>query len=100
MLETQSLLWSFYSAPQSINAISAFPSMHVASTTLMAILGFALSRWVGLALTAFAVCIMIGSVLLGWHYAVDGYVGAAIAVLCWKLSGWLIRSRLGPFAKG
>ena len=100
VLETQSLLWSFYSAQQSINAISAFPSMHVASTTLMAILGFALSRWVGLALTAFAVCIMIGSVLLGWHYAVDGYVGAAIAVLCWKLSGWLIRSRLGPFAKG
>ena len=32
--------------------------------------------------------------------AVAAGVGAAIAVLCWKLSGWLIRSRLGPFAKG
>lgn len=99
VLETQDLLWSFYTAPASINAISAFPSMHVASTTLMAILGFALSRYVGLALTAFAVCIMIGSLLLGWHYAVDGYVGALIAVLSWKLSGWLIRSRIGPFAR-
>lgn len=97
VLDTQRLLWRFYTAPDSINAISAFPSMHVASTTLMAFLGFALSRWVGLALIAFAVCIMIGSVLLGWHYAVDGYVGALIAVLSWKCSGWLIRSRIGPF---
>lgn len=99
VLETQSLLWNFYSGPNSINAISAFPSMHVASTTLMAILGFSLSRGLGIALAAFTVCIMIGSVMLGWHYAVDGYVGAAIAVLAWKVSGWLIRSRIGPFAR-
>lgn len=98
VLETQRLLWSFYSSPNSINAISAFPSMHVASTTLIAILGFALSRNLGLALAAFTLCIMIGSVLLGWHYAVDGYIGAAIAVGAWMVSGWLVRSRIGRFA--
>lgn len=97
VLETQRLLWTFYATPDSINAISAFPSMHVASTTLMAILGFSLARGLGWALAAFTLCIMLGSVLLGWHYAVDGYAGAAIAVLCWKLSGWLVRSRFGPF---
>lgn len=97
VLDTQQLLWKFYTAPDSINSISAFPSMHVASSVLMAILGLALSRWVGLALGLFAACIMLGSVLLGWHYAVDGYAGALIAVFSWKVSGWLIRSPIGPF---
>jgi membrane-associated phospholipid phosphatase len=97
VIETQDLLWRFYTASNSINAISAFPSMHVASTTLMALLGFQIARWIGISLTIFAAIIMVGSVLLGWHYAVDGYVGALLAVVGWKLSGWLIRSPIGPF---
>lgn len=97
VIETQDLLWRFYSADDSINAISAFPSMHVASSTLMALLGFQIARWLGISLAIFAGIIMIGSVLLGWHYAIDGYAGALIAVVGWKLSGWLIRSRIGPF---
>ncbi len=31
----------------------------------------------------FALCILVGSVHLGWHYAVDGYIGAAIAAAIW-----------------
>jgi membrane-associated phospholipid phosphatase len=95
--ETQKLLWDFYTAPQSINAISAFPSMHVTSTVLISIFAFQISRWMGWAMTAFALCIQIGSVLLGWHYAVDGYAGAVIAVLSWKAAGFLVR-RFGGFA--
>ncbi|WP_164517296.1 phosphatase PAP2 family protein [Tabrizicola piscis] len=91
VVDTQILLWDFYTAPNSINAISAFPSMHVASSTLIAIFAFRLSRFAGYVMTAFAVVIMIGSVLLGWHYAVDGYVGAFLAVLVWKAVGLLIR---------
>ena len=34
--------------------------------------------------------IMIGSVHLTWHYAIDGYAGAAIAVFGWWLAGRLI----------
>jgi membrane-associated phospholipid phosphatase len=97
VVETQNLLWQFYSAPNSLNAISAFPSMHVASSVLMAIFGFQVSRWLGIGLAMFAACIMIGSVLLGWHYAVDGYAGALIAVVGWKAAGWLVRTRRGPF---
>ena len=33
--------------------------------------------------------IMIGSVLLGWHYAVDGYLGALIAWGAWRVGLWL-----------
>ncbi|RUW80014.1 hypothetical protein EOA30_41185, partial [Mesorhizobium sp. M8A.F.Ca.ET.059.01.1.1] len=35
----------------------------------------------------FAVLIMLGSVVLGWHYAIDGYAGALIALAIWKITG-------------
>lgn len=91
VIDTQNLLWRWYTSEQPINAISAFPSMHVASSTLLAIFAFRWHRWAGWALSAFAMGIMIGSVLLGWHYAVDGYAGALIAVACWAFAGWLVR---------
>jgi membrane-associated phospholipid phosphatase len=97
VVETQALLWEFNKDPQSVNAISAFPSMHVASSVLMACFAFQWSRLAGLITTAFAVVIMIGSVLLAWHYAVDGYAGALIAISCWKIAGVLNRSRFGAF---
>lgn len=92
VVDTQVLLWDFYTAPNSINAISAFPSMHVASTTLITVFVLQLSRWAGLAMLAFAVVIMIGSVLLGWHYAVDGYAGAILAIAVWKGVGLLFHT--------
>ena len=77
--------------------ISAMPSLHVAIATLMALLGWKLSRPLGAALTAFAVLIMIGSVQLGWHYAIDGYVGAAVAWIIWWLVGYFLH-RVAPHA--
>lgn len=97
-VQTQELLWRFYSGPESLNSISAFPSMHVASSTLMAIYAFSLARWAGIAMSLFTLGILIGSVLLGWHYAVDGYASVVLALLCWRASGWLVRSSIGPFA--
>lgn len=94
----QDQLWSMYRTSDGLSIISAFPSMHVATSTLMAIVAFHFRRWAGILMSIFAALIMLGSVLLAWHYAVDGYAGALIAVFCWKLSGWLIRSPIGPFA--
>ncbi len=91
VVETQDLLWSFYIAPESLSGISAFPSMHVASTTLMALYAAAYNRRFGQIMTGFAVVIMLGSVLLAWHYAVDGYAGALIALACWWGAGRLVR---------
>jgi PAP2 superfamily len=96
VVDTQALLWRFHTMDSSVNAISAFPSMHVASSTLMAIFAFQFSRTAGIVMTLFAIGIQIGSVLLAWHYAVDGYVGAVIAVLCWVAAGILVR-RFGGF---
>jgi membrane-associated phospholipid phosphatase len=35
----------------------------------------------------FAAIIMLGSVVLGWHYALDGYAGILISVAIWKITG-------------
>jgi membrane-associated phospholipid phosphatase len=67
--------------------------MHVASSTLMAIFAFQWSRLAGIMLTIFATGIMIGSFVLGWHYAVDGYAGAMIALASWVVAGVLLRPR-------
>ena len=42
-------------------------------------------------LTAFAVIIQIGSVHLGWHYAVDGYIGASLTLAVWFGVGWVMK---------
>lgn len=84
-LDVQDGLWEIY-AVQGKGAgagLSAFPSMHCASSTLFALFGFSRSRALGSALSAFALVIFIGSIYLGWHYAVDGIAGALIAVGCW-----------------
>lgn len=72
--------------------ISAMPSVHVATATLMALLGFAISRRLGWAMTLTALVTFVASVELGWHYALDGYVGAAIAVLLWWVGGRITRA--------
>jgi membrane-associated phospholipid phosphatase len=95
VVETQHLLWYMYTSDLQISAISAFPSMHVGSSVLMALFALSVSRVLGYVLIGFAAMIMIGSVLLAWHYAVDGYAGALIALASWKLAGWLARTPLG-----
>ena len=71
--------------------VSAMPSVHVAAAVLMSFLGFAFSRWLGVLLSIFAVCTFVASVELGWHYALDGYVGALIACAIWWLAGQVAR---------
>ncbi len=93
VLDVQNGLWHSYASHSGSNAlsISAMPSMHVASSVLLALLGWRLNRAAGIALTVFAVLIQLGSVHLGWHYALDGYVGALGAWLIWTLCGKLLQ---------
>lgn len=87
-LTTQDILWSGYTGETSGSiGISAFPSMHVASSVLFALYASRRSAIAGAVAWAFAGVIMIGSVVLAWHYAVDGYAGAALTVLIWKAVG-------------
>ncbi|QBX36633.1 hypothetical protein E4M02_05780 [Brevundimonas sp. S30B] len=73
--------------------ISAMPSLHVAVSVLMALFTRRVNRWLGLAAWVFAAVIMLGSVVLAWHYAVDGYLSALLTPMVWVLAGWLTRPR-------
>ncbi len=87
-------LWRSYSqhslAPGA--GISAMPSLHIA-TMAWIILCFAAYRsrliWPAAVLSLY---IYAGSVALGWHYATDGFVGAAGAVACFFLARWFLHS--------
>lgn len=98
-LDVQKLLWDNYQANSAGvgSGISAMPSMHVATAVLLALFGWRHSRAAGVALTGYALLILIGSVHLGWHYALDGYVGGVGAVAVWWLVGrFLVRREAGP----
>jgi membrane-associated phospholipid phosphatase len=62
--------------------------MHVANAVLFAL--YAGRRWPSASafFWLFAIVIMVGSVVLGWHYAVDGYAGGLISIAVWKMVGW------------
>lgn len=92
-LATQEMLWQAYQEKSAaIGAgISAMPSMHVAIAVLLALFGWRLNRWAGIALTVFALLIMLGSVHLAWHYAIDSYVAALAGAAIWYGVGWALR---------
>lgn len=81
--------------------ISAMPSMHLSVATLFALFGWRVSTSLGAMMTAFLVLIMLGSVLLGYHYAIDGYVSIIATVAIWIGSGWVatIWNRFAPPAQ-
>ncbi|HJN76246.1 MAG TPA: phosphatase PAP2 family protein [Myxococcota bacterium] len=92
-VDVQEQLWAAYErgTVETVAGISAMPSMHVATSVLFALLGWARHRVLGVALGCFAAIILVGSVHLGWHYAVDGYVGAVCGVLVWVFVGLAMR---------
>jgi len=89
-LDVQDMLWRKYTEGASGfgAGISAMPSMHVSAAVLFALLAWRVDRRLGIAFTAFAAVILIGSVHLAWHYAIDGYLAALATWLIWRAAGW------------
>ena len=88
-LRVQEWLWDTYQggAREVGSGISAMPSMHVAMAVLVALSGRHINKFLGWLLIFYAVLIQIGSVQLGWHYAIDGYVSIIATLIIWKLAG-------------
>lgn len=86
--ELQARLWAAYQGSEGgwIKGIAAFPSIHVAMPALYALASHGHWRWAWWGFTALT---LIGSVALGWHYAVDGYAGLLLSWLMWRLAEWL-----------
>ena len=71
--------------------ISAMPSMHNAQAVLFVVAAYRLSRRFGRAMLVYSILIFLGSIHLGWHYAVDGIVGGLAALAIWGACGALLR---------
>lgn len=100
-LKLQEMLWaSLASGGRGVGTgISAMPSVHVATTVVFALLAANYSRILGLLFAAYVTIVVVGSVHLGWHYAIDAYVSIVSTVALWRLVGaWLERTL--PIASG
>lgn len=91
-LNTQLLLWQGYQGDAIKLGISAMPSIHNAAALLCALAGWHINRKLGAVLFVFTGLILLGSVHLGWHYAIDGYAGLVLALIVWWLAGFAARA--------
>lgn len=91
ILTTQDYLIASVGQPVAVKGggISAMPSIHVA-TAIVFLLAARNTGWFWPTVT-FAVLTFLGSVHLGYHYAIDGFASVPIAVLCWQVSFLIYR---------
>jgi hypothetical protein len=77
------------------------PSIHVAMPLVYALAARATAPWLAVAFGIYGLLILVGSVHLGWHYAVDGYVSLVLVVALWWGSRWVgaARRRTGGLAE-
>jgi len=94
-LRVQDMLWKVYQSHGIAigSGISAMPSLHVAIAVTTALLARQIDRRLGVGAMIFTAFILIGSVHLGWHYAIDGYVSIVATLLIWYGVGWLLNRR-------
>ena len=70
------------------------PSVHLAMATIFALLAFNVRKWLGWIFVGYAALIQVGSVILGWHYGVDGYAGILLAILIWFTVARVLKRRV------
>lgn len=63
------------------------PSLHNATSTIFMLAAYRIHKVFGHVILAFLICILLGSVHLAWHFAVDAYLGIALALMMWALAG-------------
>jgi hypothetical protein len=90
-LDGQAYLWNNFTFREVKLAagISAMPSMHIAMSFLFFLVGRATAPWIGRVFLVYLVIMLVGSVHLGWHYAIDGYASIIGVCLIWWIAGKL-----------
>ncbi len=91
-VDTQDMLWQFRVEGSAFGGITAMPSMHNATTLLFVLVTWNKAKWLRNLLIVHMILVFLGSIHLGWHYAVDAYVAWPITLACWyaasKLARW------------
>jgi PAP2 superfamily len=93
-LGLQDMLWVNYSTNYGealTKGISAMPSMHNAQALLLVLATWKKHKLVRNLAIGHGVLVVLGSVHLGWHYAVDAYLAFIIAGVAWLVSGAVAR---------
>jgi hypothetical protein len=78
---------------QPFSGVSAMPSMHVAMSAYVAAAWWRHGLWARIAGVIFSALTLVGSIALGWHYAIDGYVSIVLAPICWWAAGRVVQKR-------
>lgn len=86
-LGTQDMLWAFRMEGSAFGGISAMPSMHNATSLLFLLASRDRPRWIRRGLLIHFILIFLGSIHLGWHYAVDSYVAWIVTLVVWWAMG-------------
>jgi hypothetical protein len=86
MVRMSNYLWTVYQGDRfgPGSGISAMPSLHIATTAWIVLAIHVHARRWTLLMAAFALLIFLLSMSLGWHYAIDGIVGAAAAIAVYR----------------
>jgi hypothetical protein len=69
-----------------IYAIAAMPSLHVGAHALFAAWSWRHARPLALLFIGATMLTLLGSLVTGWHYAVDGYAGILLAYVSYRLA--------------
>lgn len=82
-VQQQLIEWHSSGSAELGRGISAMPSMHVSLAFLFFLAARRISRAMGIFFGLYAAVILLGSVHLAYHYAVDGYVSVATTLILW-----------------
>ena len=70
------------------NQYAAMPSLHVGLHFFFFLWSRRRARPLVVFFALATVLTFMGSILTGWHYAVDGYVGMLLAWICYRIGRW------------
>ena len=90
-VDLQEVLWQGHLSNGMLGEISAMPSMHNGTALLFMLAAYRVSRLWGHIMAANALLILIGSMHLGWHYAIDGYVAWVLCYVVWLAAAPMAR---------
>lgn len=90
-VDTQIYLWTEHAAGSLYGGVTAMPSMHNATALLFVLTTWNKGGWLRWLMVAHCAMIFLGSIHLGWHYAVDSYAAWALVVGLWLIAGVVVR---------
>jgi hypothetical protein len=67
-----------------MRGVAALPSLHVGMHWLLTLWARRLAPWLFIPFAVGTLVTLVGSILTGWHYAVDGYAGILLAYACYR----------------